>query len=208
MDDMLPLDAEPYDPRCPISGFDERPCQLIGEIRAPMPLQPGRSPRQDDDDTRQGTGWVGLAFAPGRSWRGVQVRARRTAVDSARFRKPRVKQYDPIIKRIRLVQDNWHTPTPGSLYAALPPQEACAFAQKFARHYTPVKGRGLQMAEIAGAALSKQGLERSLGDIDTLAQESAAWNDTRKRVRKTVRWKFTTTDARRKLHNKYPVGQD
>jgi hypothetical protein len=64
------------------------------------------------------------------------------------------------------------------------------------------------MAEIAGAALSKQGLERSLGDIDTLAQESAAWNDTRKRVRKTVRWKFTTTDARRKLHNKYPVGQD
>jgi hypothetical protein len=72
----------------------------------------------------------------------------------------------------------------------------------------PVKGRGLQMAEIAGAALYKQGLERSLGDIDILAQESAAWNDTRKRVRKTVRWKFTKTDARRKLHNKYPVGQD
>jgi hypothetical protein len=205
---MLPRDEEPYDPRCPVLGFAERPCQLLGDLRAPLPLQPGRSKGHEDDAKRHGTGWVGLAFDPWRSWRGVQVRARRTAVDSARFMTQRVTHYDPLIKRIRLVQDNWPTPPPGSLYAAFPPHAAFAFAQKFALHSTPVKGRWFKRAEIACAALATQGLERSLGDIDTLAQEIAAWNDTRQRVRHTVRWKFTKTDARRKLHNKYPVGQD
>jgi len=64
------------------------------------------------------------------------------------------------------------------------------------------------MAEIEFAALSQQCLDRRIGDIATLAHEVAAWNDTRNRARKTVRWKFTKTDARSKLHNKYPVGQD
>jgi hypothetical protein len=67
-----------------------------------------------------------------------------------------VKKYDPIINRIRLVQDNVNTHTPGSVYSAFPPQEAFEFAQKFELHDTPVKGRWLNMAEIELAALSKQ----------------------------------------------------
>jgi hypothetical protein len=119
-----------------------------------------------------------------------------------------VEKYGPMINRIRLVQDNLNTHTPGSFYSAFPPQEAFEFAQKFELHYTPVKGSWLNMAEIEWAALSKQCLDRRIGDIETLVNEVAAWNDTRNRARKTVRWKFTKTDARRKLHNKYPVGQD
>jgi hypothetical protein len=119
-----------------------------------------------------------------------------------------VEKYDPLITRIRLVQDNLNTHTPGSFYSAFPPQEAFEFAQKFELHYTPVKGSWLNMAEIELAALSKQCLDRRIVDIATLAHEVAAWNDTRNRARKTVRWKFTETDARSKLHNKYSVGQD
>jgi hypothetical protein len=41
-----------------------------------------------------------------------------------------------------------------------------------------------------------------IGDIETMADEVAAWNATRHRARNTVRWQFTKTDAHRQLHNK------
>jgi hypothetical protein len=119
-----------------------------------------------------------------------------------------VETYAPLLTRIRLVQANWNTPTPGSLYAAFPPQEAFEVAQKCELHDTPVQGSWFKMAEIACAALSKPCLDRRLGDIATLAHEVAAGNDTRHRAGKTVRWLFPKTDARSTLHNKYPVGQD
>jgi hypothetical protein len=208
MEAMLPLDEAPYDPRGPVSGFDERPGQLSGAILAPLPLKPGRSKRHEDAAKRHGTGGVLLAFDPWSSWRCVPVSARRTAVDEALLMKPRGKKSAPSIKRLRLVHDNLPTQTPGSFDSAVPPQEAGELAHKFELHDTPVKGRWLHMAERAFAALSQPGLARRMGDIDTLAKEIAAWNDTRKRVRKTGRWKCTQTDARRKLHHKYPVGQD
>lgn len=208
MEDILTLYEKPYDPLYPVICFDERPCQLIGDVLAPIPMKPGRSKRQDYEYKRHGPCCVLLAFDPGRRWRFAQVRARRTAVDYALFMKQLVEKYDPIINRIRLVQDNLNTHTPGSFYTAFPPQEAFEFAQKFELHYTPVKGSWLNMAEIELAALSKQCLDRRIGDLDTLAKEVAAWNDTRNRAHKTVRWMFTKTDARRKLHSKYPVGQD
>src|ERR1700752_3131112 len=49
MEDVISLDEEPYDPMRPVVGFDERPCQWLGEGMAPMPMQPGRSKRQHDD---------------------------------------------------------------------------------------------------------------------------------------------------------------
>ena len=208
MEEILTLYEEPYDPLYPVVCFDERPCQLIDDILVPIPMKPGRSKRQDYEYKRHGTCCVLLAFDPGRHWRFVQVRARRTALDYALFMKQLVAPYDPRITRIRLVQDNLNTHTQGSFYSAFPPQEAFEFAQKFELHYTPVKGSWLNMAEIELAALSKQCLDRRIGNIETLAHEVAAWNDTRNRARKTVRWKFTKTDARSKLHNKYPVGQD
>jgi DDE superfamily endonuclease len=189
MEDILTLYEEPYDPLCPVICFDERPCQLIGDILAPIPMKPGRSKRQDYEYKRHGTCCVLLAFDPWRSWRFVQVRARRTAVDYALFMKQLVKKYDPIINRIRLVQDNLNTHTPGSFYSAFPPQEAFEFAQKFELHDTPVKGSWLNMAERELAALSKQCLDRRIGNIEPLAHEVASWNDTRNRARKTVRWK-------------------
>ena len=110
-------------------------------------MKPGRSQRQDYEDKRYGTGWILLAFDPWRSWRFVQVRARRTAVDYALVMKQLVGNYEPLIKRIRLVQANLNTHTPGAFYSVVPPQEAFELAQQFELHYTPVKGRWLNMAE-------------------------------------------------------------
>ena len=64
MEDILSLYEEPYDRLRPVMCFDERPCQLIGDTLAPMPMKSGRSKRQDYEYERHGTCWVLLAFEP------------------------------------------------------------------------------------------------------------------------------------------------
>jgi len=149
-----------------------------------------------------------LAFEPLRGWRFVQVSKQRPAVDYAAFMKELVEPYYPAVARIQLVQDNLNTHTPGSFYQALAPQEAFEWAQKFTLHYTPIKGSWLNMAEIELSALSRQCLDRRIGDMETLGKEAIIWSDNRNKARKTVRWKFTKNDARRKLQKKYPTFQN
>lgn len=208
MEDILTLYEEPYDPLRPVICFDERPCQLIGDVLVPIPMKPGREKRQDHEYERRGTCCVLLAFAPSQSWRFIQVRERRTAVDYGDFMKELVETHYPLVDRIRLVQDNLNTHTPGSFYSVFAPQRAYDLAQKFELHYTPIKASWLNMAEIELSALSKQCLDRRIGDIDTLRKEVAVWNYKRNKAHKTVQWKFTKSDARRKLINKYPIIQN
>jgi hypothetical protein len=47
MEDVLDLYAEPYDPRRPQVCFDERPYQLLGDVRPPEPARRGRPLRVD-----------------------------------------------------------------------------------------------------------------------------------------------------------------
>jgi hypothetical protein len=41
MEDGLDLYAEPYDPRRPVVCCDERPSQLVADVQAPLPMEPG-----------------------------------------------------------------------------------------------------------------------------------------------------------------------
>jgi hypothetical protein len=116
-----------------------------------------------------------------------------------------VEQHDPEATSIRVVQENLHTPTPGSFSAAFTPDEACQRAPQFACHDTPTKGSGLNLAAIERAAVSKQCLDRRLGDRHALASEVHAWTQQRKALRATVQWRFTTQAAREKLPRHSPV---
>jgi DDE superfamily endonuclease len=208
MEDILSLYEEPYDRLWPVICFDERPCQLIGDVLAPMPMQPRRSKRQDYEYERHGTCCVLLAVEPLQGWRYIQVRERRTAIDYASFMKELVETYYPSVEVIRLVQDNLNTHTPGSFYYAFTPSEGFALAQKFEWHYTPLKASWLNMAEIELSALAQQCLDRRIGDMEMVKKEVTIWTCKRNQARKTVRWKFTKSDARRKLHGKYPTMQN
>jgi len=42
MEDVLDLYAEAPDPNRPVICFDESPVQLIGEVRQPIPAEPGK----------------------------------------------------------------------------------------------------------------------------------------------------------------------
>src|ERR1700685_1901492 len=55
MEDVLDLYAAPPDPKRPVVCFDESPVQLIGEVRQPIPAEPGRLRRCDYEARRHGT---------------------------------------------------------------------------------------------------------------------------------------------------------
>lgn len=106
-----------------------------------------------------------------------------------------------------MVCDNLNTHKPGSLYAAFSPVEARRLAKRLEIHYTPVHGSWLNIAEIELSALTKQCLNRRIGDITMLSREVGAWEKKRNELGKNVDWRFTTKDARIKLRRLYPLIQ-
>ena len=64
MEDVLDVYHRPYDPRFPVVCVDETLKQLIGEVREPLPLRPGRVERFDCVYQRNGVASLFLAFEP------------------------------------------------------------------------------------------------------------------------------------------------
>jgi hypothetical protein len=60
------------------------------------------------------------------------------------------------------------------------------------------------MAEIELSILSRQCLKRRIPDHDTLTADTATWEHERNARPCTITWRFTTPDARIKLHRLYP----
>jgi DDE superfamily endonuclease len=164
MEDILDLYAEPYDPQYPLVCFDESPYQLVSEVCQPLPVRPGQRRRYDDEYRREGTCNLFMVFEPLRGWRHVKVTDRRTAQDFAYCMKDVVDSHFPLAAVISVVLDNLNTHTPAALYATFPPDEACRILRKLDFHDTPKHGRWLNMAEIEFAVVSRQCLDRRLGD--------------------------------------------
>ncbi len=204
MEDVLELYEEPYDPRKPVVCFDELPYQMVTEKRTPLPTKPGRPQRYDYEYERKGTGNVFTTVEPQAGWRHVEVTQRRTALDFAQQMRWLVDEAYPAAEVIRVVLDNLNTHTPAALYEAFPPAEARRVLRKLEFHYTPVHGSWLNMAELEFSMLSRQCLDRRIGDRDTLVTEVAAWEAARNEQRATISWHFTVEDARIKLHRLYP----
>jgi hypothetical protein len=166
-------------------------------------MSPGKAQRYHYAYEKNGSCCVLLAFEPHTGLRYVEVRARRTAVDAAAFMQHLLATHAPQVECLRLVQDNLHTHTPGAFYEVLPPEAACALSHRFEPHDTPLKGSWLTRAEIACAALAAQCLNRRIPQEDILRQAVLAWTANRNRHHKTVHWKCSQTDARRKFHRHY-----
>jgi DDE superfamily endonuclease len=202
MEDVLDLYEQSYDSKRPVICFDERPCQLISDAIAPIPIKPGSSKKEHYEYVRNGTCCIFMAFEPRAGKRVTCVREHRTKVDYAIFMKELAKLY-PNAESILLVQDNLNTHTAGSFYEALTPDEAFELGKRFEFHFTPKKGSWLNMAEIELSALSKQCLDRRIGNMEKLADEVRAWEKERNAIGATVRWKFNKNDARVKLQRHY-----
>lgn len=202
MEQVLDVYEREYNPRRPVICFDERPCQLIGNVVVPLPQKPGQVQRQDHYYKRNGTCCVMMAVEPLAGKRIVEVKERRTKKDYAKFMR-KVEQAYRKAEGIVLVEDNLNTHNPSSFYETFSPKSAFHLSQRFQMVYTPKKASWLNMAEIELSALSKQCLDRRLGDIKTFSKEVYAWAKQRDRQKATVSWQFTKDDAREKLNRFY-----
>ena len=64
MEEVLDLYERPQDPLFPVVCFDERPCQLLAEVRELLPGGRCRLKRRDHEYERRGTAHVSMAFEP------------------------------------------------------------------------------------------------------------------------------------------------
>lgn len=201
MEDILTVYEQPYDERRPQVCVDERPCQLLGEVIAPVAMKPGQSRRSDYEYQRNGVATLFVAVEPLTGKRLLKVTERRTKQDYAEFMRDVARTWssaEPIV----IVQDNLNTHTPGSFYETFGAEEAFALSKRFEMHYTPKKGSWLNMAEIAISAIARQCLHRRIDSIERLASEIASYSENRQDVKLT--WRFTKNDARNKLARHYP----
>ena len=205
MEDVLEVYHRPHDPACPVVCLDESSKQLVAETRLPIPAKPGRPARYDDEYERNGTANLFMMFAPMEGWREVKVTDHHTAVDYAHVLKELSDTHFPAAQKIALVQDNLNTHKPASLYEAFPAPEARRLVERFEWHYTPKHGSWLNLAESELSVLSGQCLDERIPDKQTLVDEVAAWQASRNKAIVKANWRFTTKEARVKLHRLYPA---
>jgi len=208
MEAGLALYQRPAEPRDPLVNLDEKPVQVIQETRTPWPAQPGQPLRSDYEYERVGTANVLLCTEPLTGGRPIAISAHRTAVDGAHQMKPRRDDGYPEADKVLLVGDNLKTPQVASLSEALAPPEARRRARRLEVHYTPQHGSWLPIAEIALSVLTQQCLDRRIPAIETLRQETKAWEHERNAKQTGVAWHFTTEDARIRLKRLYPQYQN
>src|SRR3954469_3134719 len=204
MEDVLDLYAEPPDPKCPVVCLDESPLQLIGEVREPVPAAPGRPVHYDYKYRRCGTVNLFVVMDVHRPWRKVTVTERRTAQDYAARLLDLVDVDYPEAERIRVVQDNLSTHTPGALSEAFPAAEARRILRRLEFHYTPQHASWLNMVEIEIGVLKGQCLDRRIDTREKLKREITAWQRRRNAAGARVKWMFTTEKARAKMGGAYP----
>jgi hypothetical protein len=204
MEDVLAVYRRPFDPKRPLVCMDEMSKQLLADSRPLLPLQPGKSPREDYEYVRHGTANVFLCFAPLLGRRHLKVTEQRTRKDWAMAMQEVADVHFPEAEIIVLVLDNLNTHTLASFYETFEPAEARRLASRFEIHYTPKHGSWLNMAEIELSILDRQCLDRRIADQETVQREASAWEAERNARQMTVDWRFTTADARIKLKRLYP----
>jgi len=204
MEDVLEVYHRPRDPRRPVVCLDETTKQLVKETRLPLSMKPGETQRLDYEYERNGVGTLFMMVAPLEGWREVRVTEQKTRLDYAHCLKALADVHYPNAEKIVLVQDNLNTHHPSSLYQAFAPDEARRLLERFEVHYTPKHGSWLNMAETELAVLQRQCLDRRIPDLEALRREVHVWNVDRNHRVTSIRWHFTTADARVKLAKLYP----
>ena len=202
MENVLDVYKRPYSEDYPVICMDESPKQLIAETRIAEKLQDGTK-LVDYEYSRKGVCNIFIANEPLAGKRIVKITQRKTKKDWAMFIKDIARQYRDA-KKITLVMDNLNTHKAGSLYEAFEPEEAKSLWGKFDFVFTPKHGSWLNMAEIELNVLNGQCLNRRIDNIETIREETQAWQDYRNSKDSKINWQFTTRESRIKLKRLYP----
>ncbi len=208
MEDVPDVYERPYDPDIPVVCMDEKPYQLPGEAREPLPMRPGDARKIDSEYVRNGTCSIFAFIEPLGGKHHASVREHRTATDWAEEIKYLSDVMYPDAEKTVLVMDNLNTHKAASLYKKYPAAEARRIIKRLEIHYTPKHGSWLDIAEIELNVMTRQCLSQRIDDIGRLRTELAAWEVERNSIAAKVNWQFRTPDAGIKLQSLYPAFPD
>ncbi len=183
-------------------SFDERPCQLIQDVYAPIEMEPGKAKKYDNEYERNGTACLLMAYDIDSGVRHAQVRERRTKKDFAEYFDWLEKKYADV-PNILVVLDNLNTHHVGTFYEFLSLPRATHLRRKFRFVFTTKHGTWLNMIEIEFSALARQCLDRRIATIEQLQSEIMHWITQRNRKQIKISWNFTTEIAQQKLASHY-----
>lgn len=196
MENLLNQYEKPYNPEEPVVCLDEKPYQLLDDVRRSQRVAPGKLAKEDYEYRRCGTCTVFVAVEPKGGKRFVQVRRHRKRVDFARFVRDLLRRY-PKARRVHLVLDNLNTHNEKSLTKVFGEKKASQLLQRIEWHYTPKHASWLNMAEIEISVLAQQCLGRRIATVDKLRGELSHWSRDRNREKAKINWTFNRKDARR-----------
>jgi len=83
MEDVLAVYTRRCDPARPVVCMDEKPYQLLDQVRDPIPAGPGQDRKEDSEYVRRGTCSIFVWVEPLRGWRRVHAHSQRTRIDWA-----------------------------------------------------------------------------------------------------------------------------
>ena len=202
MENLLHLYAREPNPRRPRICYDERPCQIVGNVLAPLPMQPQKPHREHYEYERHGIVHALLAYNIDTGQNFVHLRRHRRSQEYARFMAALAAQY-PEAEAIELVQDNLNIHSPASFYKVFDAETAFALSHRFIWHYTPKHASWLNMAEIEFSAYARQCANQRWSGINAFSAGSCAYFTQRNTEGRTVEWTFTKYHAREKFNRHY-----
>ena len=185
MEDVLKIYEKPYDAVNPVVCIDEKPIQLLKDVRPPSGIAPGEIEKIDYEYKRNGTANVFCAVEPLVGDYMNRVTDCRTGDEFAKFIASVERRYE-FAPKITLIMRNLNTHCEKSLVRFYREEEGKRIWSRFDVHYTPKHGSWLNQAEIAIGMYSRQCLGKArIPDIETLRKKTAAWNKVanRKKVR-------------------------
>jgi transposase len=218
MEDVLGVYEREYNSQIPVICMDEKPVQLLDEIRKRVDAQPlstdpdtgiskpVKIEKIDSEYVRCGTASIFMFTEPLGGWRHVVALKTRKKGDFAFLMREISDRYYPEAEKILLVADNLNTHNRATFYEAFEPKIAYELAHRFEFHYTPKHGSWLNIAEAELSSLSIQCLgNQRINSIEELNEILMAWEVDRNMRQKGVNWQFTAENARIKLKRLYPT---
>jgi hypothetical protein len=161
MEEVLATYEKPWTAAEPVVGIDEKPVQLLADVRDPIPARkPGQIAKYDHEYERCGTANIFCAVEPKAGRHFTKVTPTRSGAEFAKMLKKVAGAY-PRAKTIHLIMDNLSTHKRKMLTDHYGEQVGGDLWDRFTPHYTPKHGSWLNQAEIEISVLAGQCLGKT-----------------------------------------------
>lgn len=197
MEDILELYNRDYNEKEPVVCLDEKPVQLLDDLRIPKISDKKDAIRKRDHQyKRKGTANVFCGVEPlaGRYFN--HVTRNKKGPEFAKEINKLARVYAGA-DTIHLVMDNYCTHTKKQLVEYYGEEKGSEIWNQFTIHYTPRNASWLDQAEIAIGLFSRQCLGKSrISNIETLREKTKAWNKAINKRKVKINWGFSVQKAK------------